>query len=158
MVRRWLIRSLFMLPLLLCVCGWAWSLTHFGRVFCRIHGHQMQLGTVGGEVMVLDIQSEPPWHDGWGGVAESQSYLGFWPAFNPGHPIVPGLGWNHYTQPKPASLDVYEIYIPYWLLIPPFLTLLFAIWRMPRRRIVIHAFPMEPTKTTEQHPAAQSPP
>ena len=130
MKRRWLIRSIFMLPILLCIVGWCWSAGHGGWigyyhgaefVGCETFWGVVRLGTSGpGPGCCCGVDSAPeicfllP--------NDPQTFLGF--------------GYFFISPER-------HVYVPYWFLILAFSAILFFVWRKTRTKPQGGAFPVE---------------
>ena len=78
MKRRWFIRILFMLPVLLCVVGWGWSGTHDTSVAYRYGGRDVCLGTWKGILSISwGVSYDSP---GWEAYNEPLNPPEFWPS------------------------------------------------------------------------------
>jgi hypothetical protein len=65
--RRWFIRSIFMLPILLCIVGWGWSVGHTDEGWYCHEGYWVCCRTSSGFVNVLGgPPSELSETEGWG--------------------------------------------------------------------------------------------
>ena len=156
MIKRWIIRGLFLLLPVMCGVGWAWSLTHWGVVSGRHNGLQISGQTHSGEVVVQVVRFKPPCADAWSGRAEPREYTGFWPTSirgpktSPGYHLPGGLGWNQFptgaTMPG-AVTEICELYIPYWVWMLLFFVALLVAWRKTRPKGT--GFPVEPARKIE---------
>ncbi len=138
MLRRWIIRIIFMLPILLCVGGWGWSAKHDGRLEYHRHGHWFGGGTLWGFVCV---NYGPPSlgeiaSDGWICRIYPRTEVHFWPRLFTDH--FSFLGFGYYS-----GFSITTIEVPYWFLILVFSALLFVVWRKTRPPVKGRAFPVE---------------
>ena len=144
MVRRWLIRSLFLLPLLLCVAGWAWNMAHYGGlVYYARDSRWFGVGTSEG-VVTLGAGLNNALADGWQG---EWAYNG--PAFSAiGDDRYALLGFSlvHlYSRSGENAFDFLSI--PYWFLTLATAALFFLAWRKTRPKPDSNtAFPIEVAK------------
>ena len=149
MIRRWLIRSLFMLTVLQCMAGWLWSTNHCFLIYRR-HGNILIIfGMQWGRIFLIHGQDPMPgpvgWH--WGveqlgrhwdfdSIVGYYNFLGF------------SFGWLS---------DYVGIDVPYWFLILVFAGVLWFVWRKSRGRPETQrGFPVEPAAAKDQG-AAESP-
>jgi hypothetical protein len=85
MARRWPIRALFMLPILLCLAGWAWSWLYAGQISYTRHGSVILCGTHYGSIF-----------SGWG-----RSSVGSgWTCI-----VIPESSVWHLERPDPLLCD-----------------------------------------------------
>ena len=140
MKRRWLIRILFLLPIVLCAAGWAWSGTHVGEIgYTR--GAGCAVGTNGGVIGIAfgSIMGGP---NGWDGRVSGHS-AHYFPPFEWGTFL--GFGFEHGRGP-----EVYIVFMPYALPLFVFSIVLIIVWRMTRVREPARAFPVEFATKDEQ--------
>jgi hypothetical protein len=138
MFKRWLIRSVFMLPLLLCVAGWGWSVRHLAHVWLDYHEAATFLSTRWGKVQLA-------WNPKYG---DLEPPVGFdsWPV--EAHLLEPDNG-RHYTVDfsfpgfRYTSEDGTAVDVSYWLLILLFSVALVFVWRKTCKPIELRAFPVE---------------
>src|ERR1035437_4189762 len=121
MKRRWIIRIIFILPILLCVVGWVWSGTHFSRIEYGVYGHwwiacDLRYGVV--DVMVARSGVDG---GGWYCVTRPYPNARFWPVNS-----IFGFG---YYGPS------HKVVMPIWFLIFLFSLVLFFVWRKTRPKI-----------------------
>jgi len=145
MKRRWFIRALFMLPLLLCILGWSWSAKHYGCIQYAYAGRLFGCISASG-VVNLEIGTDKGRYDGWDWEFSSGDHPSqYWPPdpnFNAFLPfsietdtLVGGAG--------PVG-KVYYLIFPYWFLILIFSVILFFVRRKTRpKRNTGMAFPIE---------------
>jgi hypothetical protein len=146
MLRRWIIRAVFMLPILLCVGGWAVSTKYSAQINYSYGGYRTGCGMLGG-VVNLDRGVWPNSEVGW-------SYDGFPVKFRliePSHlkaPAFLGFKYDHIDGPfigEPFELKI--VFVPFWFLIVVFSAALLVVWRKTRPKINPKmAFPVEVTK------------
>jgi len=139
MFRRWLIRSLFILPVLLGVLGWAWSAGHYGGIAYIHRGHGVRGGTYWGTVFLGGWRSlKHP--DGWTYGLSAQASVQFWPQDSNFEHFFLGFGYYYWSS---AGEKLYSLCIPYWFLILLFgFPLLFA-WRKTAQKNPPPGFPVE---------------
>jgi len=150
MTRRWLIRAVFLLPLLLCLAGWALSITHVASLTYTHAYTVFNCNTIHGALWFRRDRNPPPldaWAtpDGW--QAECFAYTSkgqFWPRSEPGSPWPACLGFT-----CEVSTDHFAVQIPYWFLIPIASLLLFVAWRKTAPKKPGGAFPVETTAKKE---------
>ena len=135
MKRRWLFRSFFILPILLCIIGWWWSVAHGCRFGCSYVGYYVGLGTEWGSVALIydsSDQGPPDW------TLEM-------PPLSAAHFIHPRsfLGFS-YRTPNPTRR---AIVVPYWFLMLVFSGILWFVGRKTRPKPnPATAFPIEMDK------------
>ena len=162
-MKRWIIRSLFLLPLLLCLGGWAWSVGHFSGVQrgydSRLPSdpNYVMLWSEGGEVGVRwgnSIFVQPGWRTTIGRSRPVQ----VWPSCPAG--LFRWRGWPFYAETEVevkgyrirwydfSFLGVCTMYefdgqngqslrsitVPYWLAVLVFSVPLFFVWHETRGR------------------------
>lgn len=153
MIRRWFIRIVFMLPILLCVGGWEWSNSYTLKT-CFTHGFNLWYGTVAeGKLCVQWAQSDrlqAPWSwsahseewypDVWlewrGAIGRRGSFLGFW------------IGEDLLTDGEGERSQGQWVAIPFWFpTILSALTLCY-VWRKTQPKLNSKtAFPVEAAVT-----------
>jgi len=134
MKRRWFIRGLFMLPILLCIVGWGWSRTHWVWILYCLRGNFVGCDTFWGCIGLGYGKTD--FSNGW--------YLGrepttagshFWPPPNAAPQSFYGFGceWTAISH---------TVYMPCWF--PIFLSslALFFAWRRTRPKTIGEAFPV----------------
>ena len=135
MAKRWIIRSLFTLPIVLCLAGWGWSGWYQGGiVYARDH-RGIILATMDGAVCLRG--GWLPWEGhGYAGEVHRNDPVGFWPESDADETCFLGFRWRHYsfTDPRGAVCTVYGLTIPYWAPLLIFSLLLLLFWRKTRRR------------------------
>ena len=147
MIRRWIIRCCFILPILLCVAGWAWSVTHDSWVECHGYGETWDTFTA----IICGTRAGCVYAQQWGG---SRGSVGEWdaateeipfemvPAGSPRKPLFLGFGLG-----PDREVDLWYLRIPYWFLVVTFSTVLFLVWRKTKPPATTPAFPVEVGKT-----------
>ena len=130
MKRRWIIRSIFMVPLLLCIVGWGWSANHGGRIAYCYGNKAITYGTEWGcfEIGYMLRSPSDGWHCGASELA---------PHFLPPHSIL-GFVSSSY-----AVMDWHVMLLPYWFLILVFSSVLFFVWCKTQTKPKGGAFPVE---------------
>jgi hypothetical protein len=129
MVRRWIIRSVFMLPILLCVGGWGWSVGHLTQIRYNRHGAAVFCSTQWGS---FQFAWNPKYGEDYPLVyVDSQADAHFLPpddrrVFQTDFSL-PGF---RYTSEDGSAVDV-----SYWLLIVFFSIPLFVVWRKTQPKI-----------------------
>ena len=145
MVRRWLIRSLFLLPLVCVVGVWMTSYWQVASITRNSDGRRWHLAIVWGE---CEGQLAPV----------EYNEVRTWKWFNQPVQNGDGIGLNSQMEPYgfagfgftryQASWGVFwDVKIPLWF--PTLLStlLLWFVWRKTRPRLEGRAFPVEPAKT-----------
>jgi len=131
MLRRWLIRSIFMLSILLCVVGWGWS-GWYGFLWSDVGLHRhIDCGTQSGDVFVRIWWRGTLSLPDRGSVCFANSYGRLWPIRGPRY---------YRSDGAPGRTD--ELYIPYWVILVPSVLLLIFFWRATRPRKPAGAFPV----------------
>jgi len=129
MTRRWLIRSIFMLPILLCMVGWGWSESH-GVAVVYVHRrlHFVECGTGSGRIWLFWVQADalrsPP------GELSYRSWRG--PV---AHPVLPGeMAWLgfRFSHIEVVSYRERTVAVPYWFPLLLSALLLLLAWRTTR--------------------------
>lgn len=138
MLKRWIIRCLFMLPVLLLAGGWLWSGTHHGNI-AYVHdgravvcdSRQGVLDAVLGRGLLL--------RNGWDGGVDPLDPARYWPQSRP-HSWL-GFGVEHVRSPR---WDGYFVSVPYWFLLPASAGACFLVWRKTRPNMnPANAFPVD---------------
>ena len=147
MTRRWIIRSIFTLPLLLCLAGWGWSVDHDAWFGGRSTTHYIFVGTYGGRIFInAGRDSSAPAHF----FAESLPRpREFWPTYGKIHPHL--LGFDTYHDSTP-SMDYRVLGMAYWALLILAGVLMFFAWR--QTRLTRKAFQVEVVAPTAAGAAA----
>jgi len=127
MIRRWLIRTVFMLPILFCVVGWGWSCHNEASIEYHDGGTVAGCSILWGGVELGAARNsgslpEGNWVIGLGKLHESHLLH---PDNSYGIHGWLGLGWY-------SAEDCVRVYIPFWLLLLIFSSLLFLVWRKTR--------------------------
>lgn len=162
MLRRWIIRSFFLMPILLCAGGWAWSGGHrTASITYRLRSYFAECGTGPGIVFIgngrysaLTAHREGKGGggsvfftgsaDGWEYRDYPQTPARFWPPNDLGVPLV--LGVCFYSEKS------HLLFVSYWSLIFVFSVPLLIVWRKTRPNPHPKtAFPIELAAPT-QHP------
>jgi len=133
MKRRWVIRLIFILPILLCLGGWGWSFTHNGRIEMGRGGIWGSCGTIWGSVTIQYDHYAPPIGLQCDVYRESEAHLLL-------HPDIGFLGFGYSGPPY----GPHALFMPYWFLILVFSSVLFIVWRRTRPKVnPATAFPVE---------------
>ena len=149
MFKRWLIHILFLLPILLCVIGWAWSSCHSCYIEHLRGGLMLEAGTWSGNVAAT-------WGRYYPGVPPDARPEGWRVKIyeQPVTIILPSQ-WQHFTllgfdyahEPGRAGYQNFtRLQVPYWFFIPLFSLLSYFAWRRTRPGKSDRAFPVV-TKT-----------
>ena len=139
MLRRWIIRSFFVVPILLCLCAWGWSRSH--RVYIAYCHHDRFVacvslwGTVDVRWGTITGQS-----DGWVCQTTPEAYVHFWPVDF----VDTFFGFSYLLESTtPSTLTLLQA--PWWFLIIVFSAILYVVWRKTRPRGTGREFPVELT-------------
>ena len=124
MFRRWLLRILFLLPILLCLLGWTIS----GRYCCVLTynpdaQNNYGVATSGGQVLLFCDHGR--WLRGWSYFASPQSLNFFIPILSPDYRRYFGFG-TYFGADESGFAG------PYWFLILFFSAPLYFVWRKTR--------------------------
>ena len=142
MQRRWIIRGLFMLPVLLCIVGWVWGGGHVADVSYFHNGSFVHCSPSFGAVNISfgKGRSRP---DGWHGNVSSLDDIYLWPPQIYPHYIL-GFTYNYITS---SAWNVYQFWVPFWALVICFASVFLFVWRrtLPKINPKI-AFPIESAK------------
>jgi hypothetical protein len=126
MFRPWLIRSLFTLPILLCLAGWGWGAGRYS--FVRyVHDGAFVGASPSFAAVTVDVvwaSSEP---DGWDWDDSPSSRSRLWPPGNPELPSFLGFGFGFGAHGYALAFSV-----PDWFLILILSGVLFLVWRKTR--------------------------
>ena len=143
MWRRWIIRSLFILPVLLCLAGRAWSGLYFGRVeYC--HDSRFVLCEIMTGTVVVEWGSRSGSPNGWDNAVRQEAI--FWDTDNPDYPTFLGFSFSHVEFRGAIVGNGYMLAVPFWFLIlaSSAVAVLFVSWRMARPKGTPGgAFPVE---------------
>lgn len=139
MVKRWFIRCIFILPILLCLGGWGWSVGHCVQVRYARHNYYVNCGTYFGTVFIHGgRQMGLP--DFWEFNVIPQEPVRVLYPYNPNIHFFAGFGLEH----EAGSWGHVEVLtVPYWFLIPLFGFILFFVWRKTGKKKLGGAFPVE---------------
>ena len=144
MRRRWILRILLLLPILLCLAGWAASVNHILSLRYRHAGYFGNVSTEWG-VLLFEWGQFNGGVEGWRGSIDSISprvlYL---PERGPQDFSL--LGFHYYHRRYvilPYDLNFVGISIPYWFLLLVFGFAFFLAWRKTRPLGNPKAFPVE---------------
>ena len=149
MKRRWLIRSVFILPILLCVGGWVWSGFYGRAVGYYRAGHGVWCATEWGVVSV-GVGPDRGMPDGWRYLVDPLPHFLFWPTNEP----ESFLGFR--LPPHGFSPGWYGVAVPYWFLIILFALVLVFVWRKTGKKKPDHGFPVEMTTSTTKTAASKT--
>jgi hypothetical protein len=162
MFRRWLIRTFFLLPILLCVAGWLWSGFYASWLSYSQDGKYVECIPLSG-VLVLEWGWDSRPRDRWQSEAFQQARTQLWqsrfwlqPRQGAGIPAyVLGFSFDHRAH-------WYCVAIPFWFLILAFSALFFLIYRKTRPKPSPDtAFPVEPDEVSNHRkhraPSADDP-
>ena len=133
MKRRWFIRSLFMVPILLCIVGWGWSVTHSTWVGYHTNHYLLFAETETGGVGLRGTIIESEVTNGWTFENNSQDERHL---LNPEYISSLGFFVRHF-----GSVTI--LVVPYWFLILVFSGLLWLVWRRTPPKPTGGAFPVE---------------
>ena len=155
MKRRWFIRIVFMLPILLCLAGWGWSGTHHGVIAYRHNGRNVVgCDSFSGIVIVNYGWYGEARYNGWYYEVNSTATAHFWPKDAPHFQYVLGFGFRQLEVTKVGDGTVtyiYDLAVPFWFFIVVFSAVLFFVWRKTRPKInPKSAFPVELDKPTAE--------
>ena len=141
MVKRWIIRSIFMLPILLCVGGWGWSFGHWNTLEVAAGKlHRLGLENAYGCLWV---------HYFGGGLSSGFWWVGHGSIDSVERCIVPRwkscfLGFSYWHEPLGWRMPIHwQVMVPYWFLILVFAGLLYFVWRKTGKPKPAGAFPVE---------------
>jgi len=133
-MKRWLVRSVFILPLLLCLFGWGasgWRAAVMNYARTGLHAEcRIEWGIVDVYWERGDIAFLP---EGIECYTVPLTEVRFW-STRPGYHLGFALYWNS---------GFGELAVPYWFLILLFGSVLFLVWRKTRLRKTYGAFPVE---------------
>ncbi len=153
MVKRWNIRGVFMLPVLLCLMAWAWSYGHGDAVTFATDQRLRTAVSEGGSLRLLSCPpwlmggSAPGWHFYDSAVPAGQRRI----LVHGADYLVPlylGFAWQRFPS-TPASRSAWYLAIPYYLPLAVFSLLLVFAWRCTRPRPPLPAFPVETPGTAD---------
>ena len=135
MAKRWIIRGIFLLPVLLCLAGWGWSGWYDGAVSFKRSHRWIELRTEYGAVYLVG-----GWHswlsDGCeSGIAGTDS-VRLWPEPDAVSTCVLGFRWRHFSfnDGDGRVFSGYALVIPYWFPLLVSSLLLLLVWRKTRYR------------------------
>jgi hypothetical protein len=135
MKRRWIIRSFFMLPIVLCIIGWGWSSTHWGWAGYTCADHVVRCGTFYGVVYVSSDKLRQPTPNGWSSFYRHVPETRFWSR----NDSVIFFGFGCYWGPDGCS-----VHVPYLFPLFVFSLVLMYVWRITRPKPnPVTAFPVE---------------
>ena len=138
MKRRWLIRTIFMLPILLCIVGWGWSTTQEGWITYNCADHRVICYTSWGTVGV-ETSSNHTWtmRDGWQCEVMALDKIRLLPTNG-------FLGFDYCYGESRSEIYRNYIEVSYWFLIVVFSLALLYVWRKTRPKPnPATAFPVE---------------
>lgn len=146
MKRRWLIRSLFMLAVLLCVAGWGWSRTDVCIISYSQNGHLVWCESKAG-VVRLGRGWLSSFTHGWAWQSDPVDPPQFLPPFRDRYQFL-GFGFRRevIANPNDAGKIVFSttyVDVPYWFFALLFSVALLFVWRKTRPRNPATAFPVE---------------
>ena len=147
MKRRWFIRILFMLPILLCVVWWAWGGLNFSFVSYCHGGHRVGCSPSSG-VVTVHFGWDGRMPDGWHCRVVPIERDRFWPESRPNFRFYLGFGIGRVADGM-MSLDMLSV--PYWFLIIGSSVVLLIVWRKTRPKLNPRtAFPVASSKPNEE--------
>ena len=123
-----------MLPILLCMAGWLWSVSQDGSILYFNHGRSVRCDSLWG-VIGIRWSTNNLTSYGWEkDVIPEEAH--FWPGRNPDSQSFLGLDFRYFQfgtgHSQFGTGDLYVLDVPYWLLIVVFSTVLFFVWRKTR--------------------------
>ena len=137
MVKRWLIRGVFMLPILLCAGGWVESYGHWDQLSYQ-GSRGGAFSSVGGVVSVgyiaIDAQSS-----GWQFSRASLPPISR-RILDRRNGLFLGFAYGHSAA---VDYEAYWAYIPYYFPLLLFSGVLLIVWRKTRARQAGGAFPVD---------------
>ena len=147
MRRRWIIRGIFVVPILLCVVGWGWSAGHYAQICYSTRTANFTCLAESGTVVLAGGMGQQ------GSLGVSTVYYAllsprFWPAIRVGKGDT-DFGDHYYAGfsfEYVHTADDWDIWcgVPYWFLILVFSAVLLVVWRKTRGGVrAIAAFPVE---------------
>ena len=143
MVKRWIIRGLFMLPMLLGVGGWGWSGWCDAVVTYSTPEWNVSCGTNSGVVFVDWVREHSPTYS----VLRKSAWYRHQPQFWLQDMPKSFCGFVYHLDVRPYGAWHRFVRVPYWSLILVSSGHLFWIWRKTRASVQGRAFPVE----MEQH-------
>ena len=137
MLRRLIIRSFFMVPILLCLCMWGWSCSHWTWIEYYHHDCYVACESVWGSV---EVQWLVPYAhaDGWSCVIVPKDNAYFLPDFREVDSFL-GFRYRHWDR---TTTTLHHLRAPWWFLIVVFSAILYLVWHMTRPRRAGRAFPV----------------
>ena len=132
--KRWLLRGVFLLPLLLAAAGWLWSGTHRSHVG---YVHEERVVWCGSGSGVLGVElgwdhaMDPALPNGWYGGTRPIDPARYWPEARPNSWL--GFGFAHFSVRDP-DLDQYVVVVPYWFVLLASAGVFMWVWRRTRPR------------------------
>jgi len=146
-MKRWLIRSVFMLPILFCLLAWGRSIQHDDTVGYAGGGVHAEVDAYWGSVH-LTWERGKPGGSGFYCQQEPTFDAHFWPV-DRSLGTYAGFGFHRVTVPR---YTYRWASCPYWfLLLLSFLLLI--VWRKTRPRKIAQGFPVE-TNAQKPHPGS----
>ena len=147
MLRRWVIRVFFMVPIVLCAVGWVWGAMLSGAV-CYAHSERfVYVAPTEGRILVA-LGVDPIEHDGWRSSFEYLSRAYFWPPIDNDYYHY-HLGFTFGPREK-VSGNWRAFAVPYWFLILLSSGVFWWVWRKTRAVTARGAFPVEVRGTTDE--------
>jgi len=129
-----------MLPVLLCVVGWGWSVGHVTFVGYWSAKHGIDLCTRWGGISAEWATERDTSGLGWDGGGFKAVEHFWWPP-EYGTSFL-GFRFQHLCLVLPYPDDSYYVFVPYWFLIVIFGFILFLVWRKTRPMKSGQGFPV----------------
>ena len=134
--KRWLLRGVFLLPLLLAAAGWLWSGTHWGYVEYVHEGRGVWCWSEQGVLYAglwRGVSTASGWHVG----VDPLDPARYWPESDP----QSWLGFEHVSGP---DWDRYWVTVPYWFVLLASGGVLAVVWRLTRAKpLAGRGFPVQ---------------
>ena len=146
MKRRWIIRSIFMLPILLCLIGWGWSGWYVCSVSYLQQDGRCDACNSGSGLITVEgfISGDDTLPTGWKCKITPDEGSGWFWQQDGVHGFLGFFYVNNFDGPEPL---LYRLDIPYWFLVLYFSILLVLVYRKTRPKPnPATAFPVEMDK------------
>jgi len=140
MMKRWFIRSIFILPILFCVAGWAWSGWYSAGFDYMQECHGVQGGTQSGVIYLIYGDRTGSWSNGFHYRVGRRGRASFWPEYNPLPDFNQFLRCSLFTFGGTFGFD---LEVPYWFPIVECSLALLLVWRSAHPRQLGQGFPVE---------------
>ena len=145
MKKRWLIRSLFLLPLVCVVAAWVGSYFATFSFDKWFEGRERHMGAVQGLIHLEEGSND--------GLPDTPLQIHVYSGKKITDSVAIGAKFGFYAGKFPFTRDSFMIVFPLWLPTLLLAAVNWIVWRKTRAKPIGKAFPVEPTSAQGEPPA-----